>query len=364
MKPLSSIKENKKVLVRIDINSPLSNKKVQDNPKFKESIETIKFLLKKNCSIVLIAHQGKKGSKDFISLEQHKKILQKHLRKRILFSKYNKSLDNKIKELKPKQILLLENVRFLNPTSKILKYSKYFDAFVFEAFPVSHHPLPSVTGLRKKLPTYSGLSYDKELKHLEKIKRPKHPYIIILGGNKPEDLIHLLKLRKVDYFLVSGVLAELFLITHRHNLGKKQQLLKENGHLKLLPLIKKLKNSKKIILPIDLAIDVRGQRQIISFKDLPSRYIIRDIGPETIKLFKPYIKKAKTIYYKGPQGFYDIKNFDKGTKSILKLVAKSKAFTIAGGGHSYNAITKFIKPSKISYLSTAGGALLHYILKK
>jgi len=364
MKPLISIKPNKKVLVRLDINSPLKNKKILDNEKFNEIIPTINYLLKKNSKIVLIAHQGRKGSKDYTSLQQHQKILQKHLKRKIQFLKFNKSLDNKLKNLKSKEILLLENVRSLTPESKLYKLAKYFDYFVFEAFAVSHHPAPSVTGLQEKLPTLAGLNYQREINHLKKLKTPKYPYVVILGGAKPLDLLPLLKSKKIDIFLVSGVLGELFTVLHGHHLGEKEKILKKQGHLKLLSKLRRYKKSKKIILPLDFAIDIKGKRQDISIEELPSKYLVKDIGSKTIRLFKSYIKRANTIYYKGPQGFYEERTFQRGTKELLLEISKSKAFTIAGGGHSYTAITKFIKPSKINYLSTAGGALLHYILKK
>ena len=372
--------KNKRVLLRVDLNSPINDKtkKIELSDRLIQHSKTIKYLLSKKASVVILAHQGRKGDKDFRNLKQHYLLLKRFIKKiNYVDDIIGKKAISEIKKLKPGNALLLENTRYLDEETKNLsanQHSKgklvstlyhYFDYFVLDAFSILHRSNASIVGFTVKLKTLVGLTLDKELTNSEKLfSKIKKPFVMILGGAKPDDVILLLNNKKADYILTSGILGELFLIAKGYKLGKKEQELKEKGYLNNIKEIKKYLNDKRIFIPEDFAIALNKKRKEISVIDLPINYLIYDIGKNTIEDFKEIIKNAKTIYYKGPQGYYENKLFNLGTKEILQAIKKSKAYSIAGGGHSLDAISKFINKKSISYISLAGGALVEYLAGK
>ena len=366
----------RKVLLRIDINSPILHGKIQDNERIKEHSRTINELIRKKAKVVIIAHQGRKGQGDFTSLRNHAKLLSRHCIKKIKFvddilgHKALKSIDN----LKDGQAILLENLRYLDEENKELgnyddtklvrTFKNIFDVFVFDAFSVSHRNSASVTGLGNDMITVAGRVMEQELNHLSKLENIQRPYIFILGGDKPDDVVKLIesKINKVDYILTGGVLAELCLMAKGYELGAKEEYMKKNGYDKVIPVLKKYIDSNKLITPYDLAFDKKGKRIELGVNFLPSKYMSYDLGKKTIINYRIIIMHAKTIYMKGPVGHYEKKGFENATKEILRQVAKSKAFSIVGGGHSLDSVDKYIGKKKISYASLAGGALLDYMV--
>lgn len=366
----------KKVLVRIDINSPIKNKKIQDVSRIKEHARTIAELSNKGAGVVVLAHQGRPGEPDFTSLRTHARILYRFVKKKVRFVSdvYGKKAIDKIKKLKKGQILLLENVRFLseevNPkkdfknTQLVRNLSPLFDYFVMDAFSVAHRNAPSMQGFAKVLPTIAGRVMEKELTSLKKLDKIKKPYVFILGGAKPDDLILLFENKKVDYFLIGGVLSEIFYITRGVDIGIKKKFLSEHGYLKSLGLLEPYIDDPRIILPVDFALEKTGRRTEMSVVYMPYKYPIYDIGEKTQEIFIDILKRAKTVYIKGPLGMYEKKGFGKGSKVVFSAVAKSKAFSILGGGHTLSFIDKNIGTKKFSYVSLAGGALLEYLAGK
>ncbi len=366
----------KKVLVRIDINSPIKNKKIQDVFRIKEHARTIAELARKGAAVVVLAHQGRPGEPDFISLKTHVRILSRFIKRKVRFVSdvCGKKAIYKINKLKKGQVLLLENVRFLqeevNPkknfkhTQLVGNLSPLFDYFVMDAFSVAHRSAPSMQGFAKVLPVISGRVMEKELTSLKKLDKIKKPYVFILGGAKPDDLILLLENKKVDYFLIGGVLSEMFYIARGVDIGVKKKFLSEHGYLKSLGLLEPYIDDPRIILPVDFALEKTGRRTEMSVVYMPYKYPIYDIGGKTQEIFINMIKKAKTIYVKGPLGMYEKKGFGKGSKAVFGAVAESKSFSILGGGHTLSFIDKSIGTKKFSYVSLAGGALLEYLAGK
>jgi len=360
----------KRVLVRIDVNSPVKNKKIIGLERIQEHSVTIKHLIKKRAKSVLISYQGRKGEKDFISLKQHARYLSKFCKKTIIFVEdiTGKKAIEKIKSLKNGDVLLLENSRFLEEENdskakkKVLvkTLAPLFDYFIFDAFSVAHRDIPSVTGFGKRLPVIAGRAMEKELKGLEKIKNVKRPYVFLLGGGKIDDCVLLIekRLRDVDYVLCGGKIGIAGLISQ----GYKIEAV--DGYFPFLKRIKRFVNNKKLILPIDFATRINGKRREFSTNKFSKGHPALDIGSKTIDKYKKILLRAKTVYIKGPMGFYEQKGFEKGEKILLKTIARSKAFSIAGGGHTANAIDMFINRKKISYFSLSGGALLEYIAGK
>ncbi len=355
----------KRILLRIDINSAVFKGKVIESDRVKANVKTIKELVKKKCSVVLLAHQGSPGKKDFISLKQHSKILNKYIKIKFVEDTIGKKAINAIKNLEKKEVLLLENVRFLkdefNPSikNKFVKNLKpFFDYYINDAFSVSHRNQTSIVSFPKVLPFGIGKVMEEELKNIENLKSKIKNCLFILGGKKFKDLISLFNNKKI---LTGGILSHLVLISKGYNLGEENKFLKKE--LKFLPKIKKY--SKNMKTPIDLAVSINGKRKVFDLKDFPQKYSVFDIGNKTIELYKKEIKKSKVIFFKGALGMFEDEKFENGTKEILKAISNSKSFSVIAGGQSSDALKKFrLKKSKFSYVSLSGGALVYYISGK
>lgn len=378
--------KGKVVGLRIDINSPIIDGKITLNQRIVEHSKTILELSQKGAKVVILAHQGRKGSPDFISLKEHSKLISKHINKKVDFIDeiYSKKVEDKIKSLNDSYILLLENLRFIDDekdvnkkNNLILKLEPLFDFYVFDAFSVAHREQTSVIGF-KRIINIAGRVMEKELKGLSKIENTPNPHMYILGGAKPDDLVGLIKVglenKNVDLVLLTGVIGEIALHISGYNIGKKLDFLKEHNYLNSLGEIKSLliKYKSKIIFPKDVAIQFNGKRKEILVenlnsnenKELLSKYLIQDIGLETIKYYKLFFKTINSIYFKGPAGNFEEKNFQIGTKEIFKLITSSNAFTFMGGGHSVTAAENFNYLNKFSYVSLAGGALVKFLSNK
>lgn len=345
--------KNKTVLVRIDINSEVKNKKITPSERLFAPLRTINELRKKKAKIVLLAHQGRKGNSDFINLKQHAKYLKVKFINDIIG---NKAI-HAIKSLKPGQVILLDNVRKLNDELNPSKHNiitktlvPLLNYYVNDAFSVSHRNQTSITEFPKYLKSCIGRTMENELKHLNKLKMKNTVYI--LGGAKPEDVALLMKKKHV---LTAGVPAIVALLKKGHNLGAENDRKDKSLYSKI----------GNVIVPVDLAINMNGKRKELKLSQFPSKYRALDIGTETINNYVKIIKNAKSVFLKGPPGYYSIKGFEKGTREILKAMEKTKAFTVISGGHTTTALEKFkIKKSKISYISLSGGALVYYLAGK
>ncbi|MDO8508259.1 MAG: phosphoglycerate kinase [Nanoarchaeota archaeon] len=372
--------KNKSVLLRIDINSPVVKSKILNNPRFEASAKTIKYLLDKDAKVTIIAHQGRKGDKDFTSLEQHAKILSKYVKSNIKYipSLFEEKAKSSILSLKSKQAVLLKNVReYEDETNLKLKDNRYpkfcklFDIYVNEAFSVSHRAQGSIIIPPKYLKSVIGLECESEIKALEKFKKSKaKSKVFILGGSKAEDyfpLFNFLK-NKNNKLLAAGVLANLFLIAKGYNLGYESQWLKQNNFLPLIPKLKSIytKYENQIILPLDFAfLSKEGKRVEFTLENAPFKYKIYDVGKNTLNLYKDELRYTDYIFMKGPLGFSEIREFSFPTVSLLKTISSltknKKLFSLLGGGHLNTTIKKHKIPKNFSYNSLSGGALIKYI---
>ncbi|MFA4960726.1 MAG: phosphoglycerate kinase [Candidatus Pacearchaeota archaeon] len=351
----------KTVLLRVDLNSPVVKGRIINNERIRQSAKSILSLKKLNAKVVVLAHQGRKGDKDFTNLKQHAKLLKKYTSIDFVDDIYGERAQKKIRSLNPGEALLLDNVRFLDDEKNNEINSNYVkilsslaDIYVNDAFSVSHREQASVTCFPKKMKSCIGPNMEKELISLEKIKMKNVLYI--LGGSKAEE--NMLFLQRNKKIIAGGKFGQLCMLASGFKFGKHEKLLDTTS-------VKALKNKlKKIypILPIDFAIKKSGKRKEISTENFPNGYEIFDIGFDTIKLFKEEIKKAKAIFMKGPLGFVEEKQFRKGTIEILRAVGNSGAFSIIGGGHLTTAIKQSkINKNKFDYISLSGGALANYV---
>ncbi|MEK6850457.1 MAG: phosphoglycerate kinase [Nanoarchaeota archaeon] len=379
MKTLSNISvKGRRVLLRIDINSPIANGKVLDSPRFKESAKTISYLLKKGAGVAILAHQGRKDGKDFLSLQQHAKILSKYIGKKIryvddLFG--DLAVDN-INKLKSGDAILLANVRNYDdeslPNKKGNRYQylcKNFDIYVNDAFSASHRKQGSIILPAKYLQSCIGIGFESEIKTIKKFKLKSKNTLYVLGGEKIEDYLSIFNnlKNKKNKVLASGVLANLLLIAKGHNFGYENKWIEEKGYSHLIPKLKLIckKYSGQIILPVDFAIEDYNTRVELDLSDLPVQSKIWDVGHETVRIFKSEINKTKSIFMKGPLGFSEIPHFSYATVEILKEISllskRKRIFSLIGGGHLTTTLEKYKIPNNFSYISTSGGALIAYI---
>ena len=367
----------KKVIIRCDFNVPIENGVIKDESRIIKSLKTIKYALRKGAKVILMSHLGRIKSeedKEKYTLKPVALNLEKHLKRKVTFinETRGKNLEEAVKNMKNKDIILIENTRFedlegkkeSNNDKNLGKYwASLGDIFINDAFGTIHREHASNVGIATNLPNGIGFLVEEEIKKLNKlINKPKKPYIIVLGGAKVSDKIGVIEnlIKKADYILISGGMSFTFLKAAGFNIG--DSILEKEK----IPFCNKMleKYPDKIILPIDvitakeLKANVKTHERFIN--EIEDEMGL-DIGPKTVKLFKQYLNDAKTIFLNGPAGCFEIKEFSKGTKEILKIIAESKAYTVVGGGDSIRAVKEFKVEDKISHISTGGGASLAYL---
>ncbi len=379
--------KGKTALVRVDFNSPVDpqTKKVLDDTRIQAHAETtIRELMEKDAKVVILAHQGRPGEPDFISLQQHTEILGKILGKPVKYVNdvFNEKAQQAIRELKEGEILVLDNVRTYAGERKkgtpedhaktefVQKLAPLADVFVNDAFAAAHRAHVSIVGFTAVLPSAAGRIMERELKALGKVLHaPEKPCVYILGGAKADDALrisqYVLKNNIADHILTGGIAGHLFLVAKGADLGKpNMKLLEKKELMNLVPGIRELtkKHPGKIEAPIDLAVEVDGKRKEIASEELPTDYPIFDIGAETIRKYVSIVSNAKSIVVSGPLGVYENREFLAGTKGVLEAIAASKAYSLVGGGHTVAAVEELGLANKMGYISTAGGALIEFLM--
>ncbi len=380
---------DKVILVRVDFNSAVDpeTKKILDDTRIRAHTETtIKELVQKGAKTVILAHQSRPGEPDFIPLKQHAEILGKILGKQVKYVNdiFGEKARKAIMELKIGEVLVLENVRtFADERKKgtpeehaksefVKKLTPLADIFVNDAFAAAHRAHISIVGFTAVLPSVAGRIMEKEIKVLNKvIEAPEKPCVYVLGGAKADDSLeisrYVLKNNIADHILTGGVTAHLFLAAKDLDLGKpNMELLEKRELMGLVPGIQELIDAYpgKIETPTDVAIEVEGKRKEILVESLPENHPIYDIGTKTIKKYSDIILGAKSIIISGPMGVFENEEFSLGTREIFKAISASKAFSLVGGGHTVAAVEELELADKMSYISTAGGALIEFLMGK
>ncbi len=364
--------KNKKIVLRLDLNVTIKNGVILDDTKIVKSLETINYLLNNNCHILMMSHLGKIKTEDDLKTNSLKVVcerLSKLLNKEIIF--VENPVDSKIPNiLDEHQLVLLENTRYMDYPDKKeskcdLELAKFWasagEIFVNDAFGTSHRKHASNYGISKYLDSYYGLLFQKELEGLKPIigSNIKHPFTVIMGGAKVDDKIDLIKslLKKCDYLLVGGGIANTFLKAKGYNIGAS--LLNEEA----LANVKDITDiyADKIILPDDVTVLSNDKVITCNIKEVKDNDIIYDIGDKTIKEYQSFINQSATIFINGTMGLYEDERFATGTQEVLAILSQSKAITIAGGGDAVSSINKFNLADGFDFLSTGGGATLEYI---
>ena len=379
--------KNKTALVRVDFNSNIDpkTKKILEAPRIRAHGETtIKELIQKGAKVVILAHQGRPGDPDFSTLKQHAEFLSKVLGKPVKYvdDLFGEKAQKAIKELKSGEVLVLENVRTYPDELKkgmpeehaksefVRKLAPLADVFVNDAFSAAHRAQISIVGFTAVLPSVAGRIMERELKALTKaVENPEHPCLYILGGAKADDALkisqYVLKNNIADQVLTGGVVGHLFLAAKGFDLGRpNMEFLQKKELMGFVQGIKALigEYPDRIEVPIDIAVEVDKKRKEILVKQLPTSHPIFDIGANTIEKYSKIIKNAKSIVFSGPVGVFENKEFETGTKKVFEAIASSKAYSLIGGGDTVAAVEKFGLAQKMGYVSTAGGALIEFLM--
>jgi phosphoglycerate kinase len=368
---------NKIVFLRVDFNVPIKDGKVIDDTKIIQMKNIISKFLSRKTKIILCSHLGRpqKKGKEGLSLEQVKDKLENTFNKEIVFLKDYLSIGTKDKIKKSdKELFLLENIRFNkeeedNDTEFAKLLANLGDIYVNEAFSCSHRSHASVTGITKFIKSYAGETIINELNSLEKIfNKSNKPVTCIIGGSKISTKIDLISnlIRKVDYMIIGGAMANNFLKYDNFEIGKS--LFEPNKEMTIKNIIfEAKKNNCQLVLPEDVIVSINentpGQNKNLS--EINSNEIIFDIGSNTIKTIAKIINLSKTLLWNGPLGFFEKDYFAKGSNEVARLIKintqKNLLTSIAGGGDTAAAIKKANAEDGFSYISTAGGAFLEWL---
>lgn len=378
--------ENKTVLARVDINSPIDPEsgEILDDMRIKSHLPTIDAL--KNSKLVLLAHQSRPGRSDFTTLEKHARILEKLCRTNVTYIDclFGSTAKKAIDSLENGAVLLLENVRFCSEetNSEIIKrtpqkqaqtllvkeLSSYVDAYVNDAFAVSHRNQPSVVAFPQILPSCAGKLLESEIVNLKNVLAyEEKPRVFLMGGAKAGDSINVIKkLMKngvVDTILTSGLVGTIFLSASGINIGKEnKKMLKARELDSIVPEARRLlkKYRERIEMPVDLAFQKNGSREESPVKNYGDNQIM-DIGTESISRYRRIIERAKIVVANGPCGVFEKEEFALGTEKILESVAESNGFSVISGGHLSAMAQKLNIGNKISYISTGGKATMSFL---
>jgi len=360
IKDIDNLK-GKKILMRVDFNVPIKDGKILDDFRIKASLPTIEYLKKKGAIVILLAHLGDDGKESLkpVAIRLKKFVPALHFIESSIFSDETKKIIN---NLKNGDVALLENIRReigekKNSPSFARGISRYGDIYVNDAFSVSHRPHASIIGITKCLPGYAGLQLLDEVENLSKAFNPKHPFLFILGGAKFETKIPLIKkfLREADHVFIGGAIANDFFKGKGYEVGAS---LVSDG---VAP-VKSFFKNKNLVIPVDVIASKGNTSRNTKPNEVMHDESIVDVGKETVVLLGGLIEKASFILWNGPLGKYE-SGFSGATESVLKLIAKSKANSIVGGGDTVSLITKLKLGDKIGFVSTGGGATLDFLAK-
>ena len=370
---------NKRVIVRCDFNVPIKDNKIVDDTRIVKALKTINYLIEHNAKIILMSHLGRIKTledKKNNSLYLVKQKLEELLNKKIEFSSVTRGmeLEEKVKSLTAKNILLIENTRFEDLDNKkesgndqeLAKYwASLADIFINDAFGTIHRAHASNVGIASYLDSGIGFLVEEEINYLKTIQKAKKPLTIIMGGSKVSDKLELINslVKKADYILIGGAMSLTFLSSLGYNMGKS--LVEEDQIDNCKEILKNYK--EKIVLPVDF-------KCFKSFED--NKYIVKniyefdnedialDIDELTVKLYKSILNKTNTCFWNGPLGMVEKDTAKDGSLKIIKYLNSLNINTVLGGGDIVAFATKENLDKNITFLSTGGGATLEYLSDK
>ncbi len=382
MSEISSVKNldaaGKRVIVRVDFNVPIKDGIVTDNTRILAALPTIKLLLEKGARVILMSHLGRpsgEGYEEAYSLAPVADELTKLIDAPVIFAKDTIGEDAKAKAqtLGDGQILLLENLRFDKREKKNdREFSKELaslaEIYVNDAFGTAHRAHSSTAGIAEFLPSYAGLLLEKEVSTLGgMLENPSRPFVAVLGGSKVSDKIKIIDslIDRCDTLIIGGGMCFTFLLAQGKNVGTS--LKEEDWVERAQEMLDKAKSKGvSLLLPVDVvvadAFSNDASTKIVSVDEMPDDMMGLDIGPETSRLYCEAIASAKTVFWNGPMGVFEMPSFEAGTRDLsLAVAANEEASTIIGGGDSVAAVNKFNLADKMTFISTGGGASMELV---
>ena len=370
--------DNKRILLRCDFNVPMVGTNITDESKIVKSLETINYLLSKNCKIIILSHLGRvktEEDKKIYSLLPVKSALERLLNRPILFATdiLSEETKNIALNLKSGEILLLENTRFLDVPNKwestlneevAQHLASLGEIFVFDAFAVAHRSHTTVVGIPAYLPSCLGFLVEKEKTMLDQIiMNPERPFSVIMGGAKVDDKLKIITslLPKCEHLLVSGGIANSFLSALSLNVGSSLKTEDQAIITELKKLM--LAYKEKFAFPLDAIVTTTysDTPRMNDINKIDTNDVIKDIGVKTIEKYGKILKESETIFMNGTMGIYEEKAFANGTTEILNILKDKKEHVVIGGGDTVGAVNTLGFKNIFPNISSGGGATLEYI---
>jgi phosphoglycerate kinase len=366
--------ENRRVLVRSDLNVPLSEGEVADETRIRAALPTIEFLLQRDAKVILVSHLGRPRSRDELSMRPVRDRLARHLSVPVTLAPgvVGGEVAQAAEALEPGDVLLLENSRWeegetANDPGLARELSELADVYVNDAFGAAHRAHATTEGVTRHLPSYAGLLLERELTELGSVRDdPKRPLVVVLGGAKVSDKVGVLRrfLAIADTVLVGGAMC--FPFFRARGVGTGDSLVEEEGIELAEDVLEAAERSRcELLLPEDLVIGDSFSAEAVAKPldgiEIPDGWMGLDVGPRTRERYAREIAGAGTVLWNGPMGAFELEPFAAGTRAVADAVAATSAHTVVGGGDSAAALVGFGLGDRVDWLSTGGGASLELL---
>jgi phosphoglycerate kinase len=369
----------KRVLVRVDFNVPIEDGKVKDDSRIRAALPTIRYLLERNAALVLMSHLGRPKGKvvESARLRPVAAWLSALLRLPVPVTGDALGIGTRdaVARLKPGQLLMLENLRFhaeeeQNDPEYAKTLASYGEVFVNDAFGTAHRAHASTVGVTDHLPAYAGLLMEREIKALSSLlESPERPFTAVIGGAKVSGKLAVLEnlMQRVDAFVIGGGMANTFLVAQGHTVGKSllERDLVDDARRILEAAEKK---GIQFLLPTDVVVAkevTRGaEHKVVNVNKIPNSWSAVDIGPASREQFREALEPARTVFWNGPLGVFEVPTFGDGTRQMARYLAQRAddgATVVVGGGDSVAAVEELGLTSRMTHISTGGGASLEYL---